>query len=225
MIGRLLAQAVAARHELADRHPLAFGTAYRKLQQGIEIALLFSRQLQRGGGRVPGAVVQAGGGFAGQAGTQRADDGGLRDSEHRAPAAVQQQQGFRCIGDAAVVRIDYAGLRFEVAAQFQALSEPTRLRILHLLRDGERNVGDMALQCGFTAANLSRRLAALTQQGLVVREGRGTRDCYRIADASVYALCDLVCGNIARSLERSAAESAAFAVAPKRRPATRSRRT
>ena len=112
----------------------------------------------------------------------------------------------------------------QVAAYFQALSEPTRLRILNLLRDGERNVGDLALQCGFTAANVSRHLAMLTQHGLVVREGRGTSVYYRIADASVYALCDLVCGNIARKFERSAAESAAFAAVPKRRAATRTRR-
>ena len=32
----------------------------------------------------------------------------------------------------------------EVAAYFQALSEPTRLKILNLLREGERNVGDLA---------------------------------------------------------------------------------
>jgi len=112
----------------------------------------------------------------------------------------------------------------QVATYFQALSEPTRLRILNLLREGERNVGDLAVQCGFTAANVSRHLAMLTQHGLVVRESRGTSVYYRIADASVYALCDLVCGNIARKFERSALESAAFAVAPKRRPATRTRR-
>lgn len=112
----------------------------------------------------------------------------------------------------------------QVAAYFQALSEPTRLRILNLLRNGERNVGDLALQCGFTAANVSRHLAMLTQHGLVVREGRGTSVYYRIADASVYALCDLVCGNIARKFERSAAQSAAFAAVPKRRAATRTRR-
>ena len=111
----------------------------------------------------------------------------------------------------------------QVATYFQALSEPTRLRILNLLREGERNVGDLALQCGFTAANVSRHLAMLTRHGLVVREGRGTSVYYRIADASVYALCDLVCGNIARKFERAALESAAF-VAPPPRPVTRARR-
>ena len=104
----------------------------------------------------------------------------------------------------------------QVAAYFQALSEPTRLRILNLLRDGERNVGDLAQACGYTAANVSRHLAMLMQHGLVTRETRGTSAYYRIADASVYALCDLVCGNIARKLERSAAGNAAFAPVPAR---------
>ena len=47
----------------------------------------------------------------------------------------------------------------QVAAYFQALSEPTRLQILNLLRSGERNVGELAQLCGFTAANVSRHLA------------------------------------------------------------------
>ena len=106
----------------------------------------------------------------------------------------------------------------QVAAYFQALSEPTRLRILNLLREGERNVGDLAQACGYTAANVSRHLAMLMQHGLVARESRGTSVYYRIADESVYALCDLVCGNIARKLQRSALGTAAFAA-----PATRAK--
>jgi DNA-binding transcriptional ArsR family regulator len=98
----------------------------------------------------------------------------------------------------------------EVATYFQALSEPTRLHILNWLRQGERNVGELAQLCGFTAANISRHLAVLMQQGLVAREGRGTSVYYRIADDSVYALCDLVCGNIARRFERGAASRKAF---------------
>ena len=98
----------------------------------------------------------------------------------------------------------------QVAAYFQVLSEPTRLQILNLLRSGERNVGELAQLCGFTAANVSRHLAQLTQHGLVARESRGTAVYYRIADDTVYALCDLVCGNIARRLERAASGRQAF---------------
>jgi DNA-binding transcriptional ArsR family regulator len=98
----------------------------------------------------------------------------------------------------------------QVAAYFQALSEPTRLRILNLLRDGERNVGDIAQLTGFTPANVSRHLSLLAERGMVARESRGTSVWYRIADPSVYELCDLVCGSIARGYERAARERAAF---------------
>ncbi len=107
----------------------------------------------------------------------------------------------------------------EVAAYFRALSEPTRLRILNCLRKGERNVGELAELCGYTAGNVSRHLAVLTQCGMVARESRGTSAYYRIADAQIYALCDLVCGSIARQFERTARDRRAFA-----RAAARARR-
>jgi DNA-binding transcriptional ArsR family regulator len=106
----------------------------------------------------------------------------------------------------------------QVAAYFQALSEPTRLQILNHLRSGERNVGELASLCGYTAANVSRHLSFLTQHGLVERESRGTSAYYRIADESVYALCDLVCGSIARRFERRAPDRKALAQAGSRRP-------
>ena len=98
----------------------------------------------------------------------------------------------------------------QVASYFQALSEPTRLALLNLLRGGERNVGELAQLSGYTTANVSRHMALLTARGLVARESRGTSVYYRIADASVYQLCDLVCGNLARQYERSAPERALF---------------
>ena len=112
----------------------------------------------------------------------------------------------------------------QVAAYFQALSEPTRLQILNLLRSGERNVGELAQACGYTSANISRHLSLLMQHGLVEREGRGTAVYYRIADDSVYALCDLVCGNVARQLERTASGRQVFALNARAGPKARSRR-
>ena len=87
----------------------------------------------------------------------------------------------------------------EVAGYFQVLAEPTR-------------VGDLAQMCGYTAANVSRHLSLMTKNGLVTREGRGTSVYYRFADESVYALCDLVCDNIARQIARSEASRASFSV-------------
>ena len=105
----------------------------------------------------------------------------------------------------------------QVAAYFQALSEPTRLQILNLLRRKERNVGELAELCGYSSANISRHLALLTQRGLIVRESRGNSAYYRIDDPSIYELCDVVCGNIARQLERTARNRAAFAAPVGRR--------
>jgi DNA-binding transcriptional ArsR family regulator len=112
----------------------------------------------------------------------------------------------------------------EVAAYFQALSEPTRLQILNLLRAGERNVGELAQLTGYTSANMSRHLSLLIQHGLLERESRGTAVYYRIADPSVFKLCDLVCGNLARQHERVARSGRMFAgAAPRKAPATRRR--
>lgn len=105
----------------------------------------------------------------------------------------------------------------QVAAYFQVLAEPTRLQILNLLRSKARNVGELAQLCGYSSANVSRHLTLLTQQGLVARESRGTSAFYSIADPSIYELCDLVCGNIARRFEHAARKRAAFAL-PRRRP-------
>ena len=97
-----------------------------------------------------------------------------------------------------------------VAVYFRTLSEPTRLQILNLLRRGERNVGELADACGYTSANISRHLAILMQAGLVARESRGTSVYYRIADESVYGLCDLVCGALARRVETTSQQHAVF---------------
>jgi DNA-binding transcriptional ArsR family regulator len=101
----------------------------------------------------------------------------------------------------------------EIAGYFQALSDPTRLKILNLLRDRPHNVGELAHLTGYSAANVSRHLAQMAQHGIVARESRGTSAFYRIADDSIYALCDLVCGNISRRHEQAAPTRALMAAA------------
>ncbi|MBC3871649.1 MULTISPECIES: ArsR/SmtB family transcription factor [Undibacterium] len=93
----------------------------------------------------------------------------------------------------------------QVAQYFSALAEPTRLRILNCLRDGELNVGELAERCECSQANVSRHLSTLAKHGFIQREGRGNAAYYQIADESVYALCDLVCSNVARQLDAQAA--------------------
>jgi len=90
----------------------------------------------------------------------------------------------------------------QVAQYFQALAELTRLKILNELRANERNVGELAQICACTLANVSKHLSILAKHGLVTRESRGTSVYYHISDPSVYALCDLVCGNILRQIDK-----------------------
>ncbi|MEQ1600798.1 MAG: helix-turn-helix transcriptional regulator [Methylophilaceae bacterium] len=83
-----------------------------------------------------------------------------------------------------------------IAQYFQALAEPMRLKILHALQEGERNVGELTEISGCTQANVSKHLSSLAKSGLVKRESRGTCVYYSIADTSVYTLCELVCNQI-----------------------------
>lgn len=98
----------------------------------------------------------------------------------------------------------------QVAAYFQVLSEPTRLRLLNLLREHEYNVGELAQASGSTSANVSRHLSLMTKHGIVAREERGTSVYFRIADARVDELCELVCGSIASRMQAASVVHDAF---------------
>jgi ArsR family transcriptional regulator len=64
--------------------------------------------------------------------------------------------------------------REEIARLFHALSDPTRLRIVELLRHGERCVCDLTEALGAAQSRLSFHLKVLKDAGLVSdrREGR-----------------------------------------------------
>lgn len=84
-----------------------------------------------------------------------------------------------------------------VAQRFQALGEPARLEILQALREGERTVTEVAAATGLRQANLSKHLQLLHRLGLVARRREGPYVRYRLADAAVVRLCDIMCGRVA----------------------------
>jgi DNA-binding transcriptional ArsR family regulator len=96
-------------------------------------------------------------------------------------------------------KLDDRALQY-VANYFKALAEPMRLKVLNALQDGEKNVGQLTEISGGSQANVSKHLSLLAQCGLVKRESRGTSVFYSISDPSVYALCELVCGQIGNSM-------------------------
>ena len=98
-----------------------------------------------------------------------------------------------------------------VANYFRTLSEPMRLRILNVLGTRELSVGEIAQQASSSVANISRHLSQMARHGLIARTSRGNSVYYCIADPTVHALCELVCGSIARRYEEAMNERAAFA--------------
>ena len=70
-----------------------------------------------------------------------------------------------------------------VAPVFRALADPTRVRILHLLREGPLCVGDLVSALGTAQPKVSRHLAYLRRAGLVEDEKRGLWCFYRLAPA------------------------------------------
>lgn len=89
----------------------------------------------------------------------------------------------------------------QVAERFRILGEPMRLQLVHALIDGEKAVGELVEATGATQANVSRHLQTLNNAGILRRRKQGLRVYYRIEDASVFELCDHVCGSLQRHLE------------------------
>ena len=75
-----------------------------------------------------------------------------------------------------------------------------RIKLLDQLRDGERSVGDLVNVLGATQQNVSKHLGVLHQAGIVGRRKDGNRVIYAIADDTVFALCETVCGGLARQV-------------------------
>ena len=74
---------------------------------------------------------------------------------------------------------------------FRGFSDPTRLRILETLRNGELTVGAIVEQTGFSQSNVSNHLACLRDCGLVATEQRGKFVEYRLSDPRVGELLTL----------------------------------
>lgn len=63
---------------------------------------------------------------------------------------------------------------------FKALADPTRRRILELLRDGDLTAGELAEHFDISKPSLSHHLATLKSAGLVSDERRGQNIVYSL---------------------------------------------
>ena len=85
-----------------------------------------------------------------------------------------------------------------IARRFRVIGEPMRIRILDRLRDGEATVAELTEHLATSQQNVSKHLGVLHQAGILFRRKDGTSTLYAIADESVLALCEQVCGGLQR---------------------------
>lgn len=81
----------------------------------------------------------------------------------------------------------------KLADRFKALAEPNRLAILSMLHAGELSVGALVQRTGLGQANVSRHLDLLRRHGFVERRKAGLNAFYRVSDAEVFRICDIMC--------------------------------
>ena len=95
------------------------------------------------------------------------------------------------------IPVDLAEL---IAVRLRVIGDPTRIRILDLLREGELSVTQITEGLGTSQQNASKHLGVLLQAGIVARRKDGNSSIYSIADAGVYELCEQVCGGLQMQL-------------------------
>lgn len=87
-----------------------------------------------------------------------------------------------------------------IAARFRILAEPMRLRLLHTLGQREMSVTEIVEATGAGQANISKHLGLLLDAGLVARRKEGLNVFYRVADESIFDLCETVCESLGERL-------------------------
>jgi ArsR family transcriptional regulator len=74
---------------------------------------------------------------------------------------------------------------------FRLLGHPARVRILELLRDGERSVGELQVALGLDSSGTSQHLTAMRRQGVLESRRAGTSVFYRVKDPRIFQLLEI----------------------------------
>ncbi len=89
----------------------------------------------------------------------------------------------------------------QVSGYFAVLSEPTRLKIIHALCNGEKSVNDIVDEVNSTQSNISRHLNLMYRAGVLQRRKEGTLVLYQVKEPTVVELCRTVCVHVAARLD------------------------
>ncbi len=72
------------------------------------------------------------------------------------------------------------------------MGNATRLRIIHILRDGPMTVSEIVNAVDLGQSLISRQLSALRSVGAVTNERNGSEMIYRLTNNKIGEVCDLV---------------------------------
>lgn len=93
---------------------------------------------------------------------------------------------------------------YEVKAElFRILGHPVRVRILELLRDGERTVGDLRDELGLDSSGTSQHLGTLRRNGVLESRREATNVYYRVRDPRTFQLLEVARAIIGSNLAES----------------------
>lgn len=81
---------------------------------------------------------------------------------------------------------------YKIKAEFfKTLGHPARIRVLEVLREGERSVSDLVPEVGLEASHLSQQLAVLRRANLVQTRKEGTSVVYSVGNPMIFELLDV----------------------------------
>ncbi|HEY9204504.1 MAG TPA: metalloregulator ArsR/SmtB family transcription factor [Candidatus Methanoperedens sp.] len=82
---------------------------------------------------------------------------------------------------------------FEMHAEIcKVFTNPKRLEIISLLRDGEKTVNELTELACVPQANISQHLTVLRQNNVVTTRRNGANIYYKIANPKILQACDLM---------------------------------
>jgi ArsR family transcriptional regulator len=88
---------------------------------------------------------------------------------------------------------------------FRLLGHPVRVRVLELLREGERSVGELQAALGMESSGTSQHLSAMRKQRLLDTRRQGTSVFYRVRDPRVFQLLEVARQVLTSQLEETRA--------------------
>lgn len=79
-----------------------------------------------------------------------------------------------------------------VVDRFKALGDPTRLKILDLIRNGEKCICEIIPFTGKSQPNISQHLKILRIAGLIHERKDGTKIMISISNKKIYEVLDMI---------------------------------